>query len=128
MGTLVIWKKSLAQLIRSTCSQPCLPLRRSRKLQDPEQALISQNRQVVSHPLLETGKVLYTACEPLPGSVLTWHFRWSVHPCEPPLALGRPRSPAEPASTLLLLSPGDKQDTHAQSFKRSRVTSVVSLF
>lgn len=128
MGTLVIWKKSLAQLIRSTCPQPCLPLRRSRKLQDPEQALISQNRQVVSHPLLETGEVLYTACEPLPGSVLTWHFRWSVHPCEPPLALGRPRSPAEPASTLLLLSPGDKQDTHAQSFKRSRVTSVVSLF
>lgn len=127
MGTLVIWKKSLAQLIGSTCPQPCLPLR-SWKLQDSEQALLSQNREVVSHPLLEIDKFLYTACEPLPGSVLTWHFRWSVHPCEPPLALGRPRSPAEPASTLLLLSPGDKQDTHAQGFKCSRVTSVVSLF
>lgn len=32
---------------------------------------------------------------------MTWHSKWSVHPCESPPAVGRAGSPAEPASAVI---------------------------
>lgn len=66
-------------LIVNICYQPHLPVEGSWKQQLSEQALVPQNREVLSHPGLQMHKVLYPACEPLPGSVLTWHF----HQCTP---------------------------------------------
>lgn len=51
----------------------------------------------------------------------------SVHPCEPPSAMGKRSSPSEPESALLLRSSGTKQTLVKQRHKCSHVTSVLCL-